>query len=248
MASEESHVTYAGYLRLPELLALQDPESSSEYELLFIVVHQCAELLFKCALDESKKILTQFGESLDGLAGRISRLTAILQTASGTIKCLEDLTPSQFAQFRPDLGTASGAQSKQFRALEADAEGYREAFLKLLQTRHLLESDYDPEHIMEALRNVYSDSELSVLRDIADALYDYEEAFKDHRWQHLKVVRRVIGNAPGTGGTSGLRFLEERLTTNFFEELTFVRSQIANIRGVRIEKKDSNDKDRSNEQ
>ena len=91
---------------------------------------------------------------------------------------------------------------------------------------------YEPEEVLNAVRRVYLEPRLTKLMKIADSLYDYEEAFKDHRWQHLKVVRRVIGKAPGTGGTSGLPFLEARLAASFFEELTLVRSQIASIRSA----------------
>src|SRR5437870_4320676 len=104
--SGQSQMTYADYLHLNQLLALQKPKSSSEHELLFIVVHQCAELFFKCALDESKKILDQFEKNVKDLANRISRLTAILETASGIVSYQQKLTPLEFAEFRPELGTA----------------------------------------------------------------------------------------------------------------------------------------------
>ena len=40
-------LTYGGYLRLDELLALQSPRSAEHDELLFIVIHQTYELWFK---------------------------------------------------------------------------------------------------------------------------------------------------------------------------------------------------------
>ena len=58
--SGQPRLTYANYLHLKELLRIQKPKSPSEHELLFIVVHQCAELFFKCALEQSKKILYEF--------------------------------------------------------------------------------------------------------------------------------------------------------------------------------------------
>ncbi len=231
--SEQTRLTYANYLHLKELLKLQKPKSASEHEILFIVVHQCAELFFKCALEQSKKLLYEFDRNnVENVSTRISRLTAIVETASAIMKYQENLTPFEFAEFRPALGTASGAQSEQFKRLLADSTRYREAFVRLLQRRRLLKYIDEPEEVLNAVRRVYSEPRFSKLMKIADALYDYEEAFKDHRWQHLKVVRRVIGKAPGTGGTSRLQFLEERLASSIFEELTLVRSQIVNIRSA----------------
>ncbi len=42
-------LTYSSYLKVPELLKLQDPQSSPQHhdELLFIIVHQTYELWFK---------------------------------------------------------------------------------------------------------------------------------------------------------------------------------------------------------
>ena len=50
-------VTYASYLRVPELLALQVPKSDGPEhdELLFIVIHQVYELWFKQLLHESSR-------------------------------------------------------------------------------------------------------------------------------------------------------------------------------------------------
>jgi tryptophan 2,3-dioxygenase len=153
------------------------------------------------------------------------------------MKYQENLTPFQFAEFRSALETASGAQSQQFKMLLTDLARYREAFIRLLQKRGLLKQVYEPEEVLKAIRRVYLEARFAKLMKIADALYDYEEAFKDHRWQHLKVVRRVIGKAPGTGGTSGIPFLEARLASSFFEELTSVRSQIVNrVRSVKFTK------------
>ncbi len=45
-------MSYGGYLRLPELLAQQRPQSQAPDELLFITIHQVYELWFKLLLHE----------------------------------------------------------------------------------------------------------------------------------------------------------------------------------------------------
>src|SRR5262245_30790492 len=48
-ASDADQLTYSAYLRVPELISLQHPQSQPEHhdELLFIVIHQTYELWFK---------------------------------------------------------------------------------------------------------------------------------------------------------------------------------------------------------
>ena len=42
----------------------------------------------------------------------------------------------------------------------------------------------------------------------------------------MKTVERIIGGKAGTGGTSGVKFLQRALDTTFFPELIEVRTKI----------------------
>src|SRR5207249_9707789 len=102
-------------------------------------------------------------------------------------------------------------------------------FLQILVRRDLLtKSDQEDasghEERIGAIRRVYEEPAFALLRELLDAIYDYEEAFWDLRWQHLKVARRAIGQAPGTGGTKGINYLYERLSVVFFPELAEVHA------------------------
>ena len=44
--------------------------------------------------------------------------------------------------------------------------------------------------------------------------------------RHREVVERIIGGKAGTGGTSGVKFLQRALDTTFFPELIEVRTRI----------------------
>ena len=46
------------------------------------------------------------------------------------------------------------------------------------------------------------------------------------RFSHMKTVERIIGYRQGTGGTSGVAFLEKALKLRFFPELWTVRSEL----------------------
>lgn len=114
-------MTYADYLYVDELLALQKPRSEPEEhdELLFIVVHQAYELWFKLLLHELDKV------KADLAAGRtypaistFKRARTVMKVAVEQVDIVETLTPMSFNSFRARLDTASGFQSSQFRELE----------------------------------------------------------------------------------------------------------------------------------
>jgi tryptophan 2,3-dioxygenase len=61
---------------------------------------------------------------------------------------------------------------------------------------------------------------------LAERLIDVEESFQLWRFRHLKSVERVIGYKRGTGGSSGVGFLEKALGHRFFPELLEVRTRL----------------------
>ncbi len=114
-------VTYASYLKLDQLLALQEPKSSPEEhdELLFIVIHQTYELWFKLLLHETEKVMVDLrGNDLFGAISTFKRMRTVMKTLVGQLDILETMTPLSFSSFRSRLDTASGFQSFQFREVE----------------------------------------------------------------------------------------------------------------------------------
>lgn len=62
--------------------------------------------------------------------------------------------------------------------------------------------------------------------EMAEKLLDIEESFSLWRFRHVKVVARVIGYKTGTGGSSGVPFLEKMVSHTFFPELWQVRTEL----------------------
>jgi tryptophan 2,3-dioxygenase len=120
MASREP-LTYARYLKVDELLALQQPLSDGPEhdEMLFIVIHQVYELWFKQILHEVGRLqrLLEAGQGLAAL-GTLKRTLTILKVLVSQIDVLETMTPLEFLSFRDRLESGSGFQSFQFRELE----------------------------------------------------------------------------------------------------------------------------------
>jgi len=61
---------------------------------------------------------------------------------------------------------------------------------------------------------------------LCERLVDVEESFQLWRFRHLKTVERIIGHKRGTGGSSGVGFLERAIGERFFPELLEVRTQL----------------------
>ncbi|MPY90204.1 MAG: tryptophan 2,3-dioxygenase [Luteitalea sp.] len=120
-ASQPKAVTYNSYLRVDELLALQQPRSEGPEhdELLFIVIHQVYELWFKELLHELDFVqhLLEEGES-SRAQHTLKRILTILKVLVAQLDILETMTPLEFLSFRERLEAASGFQSDQFRQLE----------------------------------------------------------------------------------------------------------------------------------
>lgn len=120
--SENKHVTYISYLKVDELLELQQPLSDGPEhdELLFITIHQVYELWFKQILHEASalQVVLEKGDSHRSLA-ILGRIRTIMKTCVSQLDILETMTPLQFNSFRERLSSASGFQSAQFRELEA---------------------------------------------------------------------------------------------------------------------------------
>jgi tryptophan 2,3-dioxygenase len=112
-------VTYGGYLRLTELLGCQTPRTGQHDELLFVILHQTMELWMKQLIHEVAAAQREvrsgnLAPSYKHLA-RVSRIQAVMTQAW---EVLTTMTPADYLNFREALGTSSGFQSAQFRALE----------------------------------------------------------------------------------------------------------------------------------
>ena len=116
-----SDFTYGEYLQLGELLGLQRPLSRPEHhdELLFIVMHQTCELWFEVVRHELRAVSVYLESDEPRPAFKaVARVKSILHSLTDQWAVLATLTPADYAGFRSALGTSSGFQSYQYRAIE----------------------------------------------------------------------------------------------------------------------------------
>ena len=114
-------LTYASYLRIDELLELQQPLSSpvEHDETLFIVIHQVYELWFKQQLHEGDHLVRLLqSDDRSAACDTLKRMLTILKTMVKQIDVLETMSPVSFQSFRKFLASSSGFQSAQFREFE----------------------------------------------------------------------------------------------------------------------------------
>ena len=235
-------LNYGTYLKVDELLALQQPRSTPEHpdELLFIVVHQASELWFKVILYELQNLIThlQAAATVPALH-TMRRVNALMRIVSGQLAALDTLPPQRFAQFRGHLGSSSGGQSAQFRAIEAMSGLRDEHFLAVLHEHGAPSPEIQQalghptlqslflalvERRGTTLEDLYLGPGPSTEYLLAEALLEYDQGFQLWRYQHVQLVERIIGpDTGGTGGTLGARYLQHTLKQRFFPELWDVR-------------------------
>ncbi|MCI2956399.1 tryptophan 2,3-dioxygenase [Agromyces atrinae] len=261
-------MSYGGYLDLDTLLSAQKPVSAPEHhdELLFIVQHQTTELWLKLVLHELESACALLrSDQLAPALKRIARVKHIQRTLTEQWSVLATLTPTEYAEFRGYLGSSSGFQSYQYRAVEFLLGNKNERMLTVFESepgahellsnllaaptiydeflRYLARAGYPiPTDVLErdvtrawtfredlvpVFTAIYADADANwSAYETCEELVDLEDNFQLWRFRHLKTVARIIGHKPGTGGSSGVPFLQRALDLTFFPELFAVRTEI----------------------
>ena len=254
---DPTSVTYGSYLALDAILGAQHPMSDEPEELLFIILHQTKELWLKQTIAElrlAKALIAadRLIEAYKGLA-RVSRIQAVM-TLSWDV--LATMTPADYTRFRGVLGTSSGFQSDQFRAVEtllgirgggdpgpltlafaAEPSLWDDANAALARAgfavpAEALERDWPRPYaahpyVEAAWAAVYRAPERWwPLYQLAEKLVDIDDALATWRHKHVLTVSRIIGGKRGTSGTAGVPYLESTLAKRAFPELWTLRTHL----------------------
>jgi len=242
-------VTYASYLKLDELLALQQPRSEGPEhdETLFIVIHQVYELWFKQLLHELDRVKALLEQDETSRAQHtLKRILTILKVMVAQLDILETMTPLEFLSFRERLEAASGFQSDQFRQIEfllgvkseqvvrrfpdgsrgriALERRYTETTLWDGFLRYLTREGYAVTDVQQALVSLYKGDAKNA--ELCERLVDLDEGIQEWRYRHVKMVERTIGARAGTGGSAGAAYLRETVGRPLFPDLWAIRSQL----------------------
>ena len=241
---EGRELSYGTYLKVPELLQLQQGLSREHDELLFIVAHQVYELWFKVVLFELEATRDRIdADDVFFARHHLRRVYVIEKLLVEQIEVLETMSPQDFLAFRSKLAPASGFQSVQFREIEFLSGMKEPKYVALLEAtpeemarlRRRLEEPSVDDSFRALVKRRGAPSILEVFRDrerhgdlfdLCEALLDHDETFAHWRARHVLMVERQIGSKTGTGGSSGARYLRGTLGKRFYPELWEVRSQL----------------------
>src|SRR6266568_835293 len=234
---EGRKLSYGSYLKVTELLQLQQGLSGEHDELLFIVAHQAYELWFKVVLDELEATRDRIdADDIFFARHHLRRVYVIEKLLVEQIEVLETMSPQDFLAFRSKLAPASGFQSVQFREIEFLSGLKEPKYVALLEAtpeemarlRKRLEEPTVADAFGALLQRRGSPSLLDVFRDrerygdlfdLCEALLDHDETFALWRSRHVLMVERQIGSKTGTGGSTGAQYLRSTLNKRFYPEL-----------------------------
>jgi tryptophan 2,3-dioxygenase len=208
---------YAGYLRIDDLLTLQQPLTPEAHdELLFIIVHQSYELWFKLILHELRQVHAELSARRpQGAIRPLKRTVAIERLLLDHLDVLETMGPEGFMEFRDPLAPASGFQSEQFREIESLSPKLYEPFAAQLET-----------DLADLYLHHLDDPRRALLYEVAELLVDHDEQIALWRHHHTLMAAREIGDRPGTGGSRGVEYLRGTQEKRFYPELWAVRTAL----------------------
>ncbi|QNE17031.1 hypothetical protein F1D05_02795 [Kribbella qitaiheensis] len=225
-------LTYADYLQLDKLLSMQEPRTSNTAdrevvlaEHFFIVAHQASEIWLKQIIVDllaaTDALRPDYGNPDANLSVEyLDRVSSLMGLLHDQLVALEKMPLRHFAEFRPHLGTASGAQSQQFHQLD-----------------DLLGNDERPDGLFAAFEGYVAAQGMSVgtvcrlgastgvLHRVAEALIDIGNGFWRWKIAHLGMISAMLGEQPGTAGSSGAGYIASRIHLPF-PELRRLRGEV----------------------
>ena len=117
--SFDGRMSYGDYLHLDAVLTAQHPLSGAHDELLFIVQHQTSELWMRLVVHELHHARDAVAaDRLQPACKMLTRVARIFEQLNAAWDVLRTMTPSEYTEFRDDLGQSSGFQSYQYRQIE----------------------------------------------------------------------------------------------------------------------------------
>ena len=204
-------MSYGDYLQIDQILSAQHPLSVAHDEMLFIIQHQTSELWMKLALYEVNGARQMIAQDRTSEALKmLSRVARIFEQLNSAWDVLRTMTPSEYTQFRDDLGQSSGFQSWQYRLIEyavgnrnlamLKPHEHRPDLLELLEAELARPSLYD-EVLRRLSRTGLNVPEAVLQRDLRqawqfdeDVLKVWAEVYRDPSkyWEAYEVAEKLV--------------------------------------------------------
>ncbi len=214
---------YEKYIRTEELLNLQkkNDELCCDDELTFQTIHQIAELHFKLAihhLHNAKKHIEK--QAITEATMQLRRLNVHIQHAPQVFKIMELVEPIYYHTIRLSLGQGSGQDSPGFNDILKEGPTLWQPFDQLLQIEKIT--------LIELHQQPTVHYPLFLL---LQQLIEFDESFQILRYQHLQLVRRMIGLETVSLKGIPAQMLQKGIRHEFFPELWKVISELTDATG-----------------
>lgn len=233
------------------LFIIQHQTSELWMKLMLHEIDHVRLLLSQDKLSQALKPLARVKHIQDVLIQQWSVLATLTPTEYAQFRgSLGNSSGFQSVQYRAIEFSLGNKNADMLKVFAAEPENYEllkkqleaptlyDEFLRMLSRRqlpvptHILERDVTKaytmnEDLIPVITMIYDDpTTYWDLYEACEELVDIEDNFQFWRFRHLRVVTRTIGRKIGTGGSSGVDFLQRALSLTFFPELFAVRTEI----------------------
>lgn len=233
------------------LFIIQHQTSELWMKLMLHEIVHVRELLASDRLGEALKPLARVKHIQEVLTQQWSVLATLTPTEYAQFRgFLGNSSGFQSVQYRAIEFALGNKNAKMLSVFEAEPANYAllqeqlvaptlyDEFLRLLArrglkvpseivTRDVTRAYQMHEDLVPVIKEIYEHPDKHWdLYEACEELVDIEDNFQFWRFRHLRVVTRTIGRKIGTGGSSGVDFLQRALSLTFFPELFAVRTEI----------------------
>ncbi|XPP26883.1 MAG: tryptophan 2,3-dioxygenase [Leucobacter sp.] len=233
------------------LFIIQHQTSELWMKLALHELRSARELLRADNLGEALKRIARVKHIQEVLTQQWSVLATLTPTEYAQFRgSLGNSSGFQSVQYRAIEFALGNKNARMLQVFEAEPENHEmlsaelhsptlyDEFLRLAARRGLpvpaevLQRDVTQAYVMsedliDVILEIYQQPERHWdLYEACEELVDLEDNFQFWRFRHLRVVTRTIGMKTGTGGSSGVGFLQRALELTFFPELFAVRTRI----------------------
>lgn len=186
-------MSYHDYLHLDQVLGAQHPLSEAHDELLFIVQHQTSELWMRLVVHELRMVREVLGDGrLQPAFKMLSRVARIFEQLNGAWDVLRTMTPSDYTEFRHQLGQSSGFQSHQYREIEFILGNRNRAMLQPHEHRpelhEMLLRELSQPSLYDAAVRVLHDSGIEIPDDVLHRDFSQPHTADDRLIEAWRIV------------------------------------------------------------
>jgi tryptophan 2,3-dioxygenase len=170
----------------------------------------------KAADDEiSRLVVALDADQLEGARAGLHRMYLLEKLMSEQLRLLETMAPVAYFLIRKGLGHGSGLESPGFNRLIKRSKLVAESFDRACQRRNVT--------IEGMLRDPSKDPDLFA---VAEAMIDVDEQFQNFRYQHLALVKRIIGAGTTSLKGNAIDLLWKNIRKEFFPTLWHAREAL----------------------